>query len=138
MPIMKELRKLAIGSTFFGIILNLVVIMLSVLSIMLISSMLLVSVEGKAFEIGVMRMLGFSKLSIIVLLLTQALVFVIPSLPLAFFASFPLLSFFSQLFASEVGYGFEPVPTLSAIIYSLILGITIPIISSILPIRRAL
>ena len=70
LPILKDLRLLSLGSIFFGIILSLTVALLSVLSIMLIFSLLMVSIETKTFEIAIIRMLGVSKCEIIGMLLT--------------------------------------------------------------------
>lgn len=49
MPILEQLRILSLGSVFFGIILSLVVVLLATLSIMLIYSLLMVSIESKTF-----------------------------------------------------------------------------------------
>ena len=70
LPILQDLRLLSLGSIFFGIILSLIVVLLSVLSIMLIYSLLMVSIETKTFEIAIIRMLGVSKCEIIGMLLT--------------------------------------------------------------------
>ena len=70
LPILQDLRLLSLGSIFFGIILSLIVVLLSVLSIMLIYSLLMVSIETKTYEIAIIRMLGVSKCEIIGMLLT--------------------------------------------------------------------
>lgn len=138
LPILSQLRTLSLGSVFFGIILSLVVVLLATLSIMLIYSLLMVSIESKTFEIGVMRMIGVSKCSLIGLLLTQAFTFVLPSVLFGFVASFPILAFISNIFKNEVDYGFVPVPSGLSILYGLLLGFGIPLVSALVPIQVAL
>ena len=46
---------------FFGLIFDIIVLLFVVLSILLIYSLLMISVETKTFEFGVMRMVGLSK-----------------------------------------------------------------------------
>ena len=106
LPILSQLSDLSLGSVFFGIILSLIVVLLSVLSIMLIYSLLMVSIETKTFEIAIIRMLGISKCEIIGMLLTQAFTFVFPSLIVAYFISFPILIMISNIFKERVNYGF--------------------------------
>ena len=50
---------------FLGLIFDIIVLLFVILSILLIYSLLLVSVETKTFEFGVMRMVGLSKGGII-------------------------------------------------------------------------
>ncbi len=54
---------------FVTIIFDLVVILLVVISVLLIYSLLVINVETKAFEIGVQRMVGMTKLGLIVMVL---------------------------------------------------------------------
>ena len=53
------------GSMFLGIVMNLIVFILLLLSIILLYSLLLVSVETKIFEMGIVRMLGLNKIGLI-------------------------------------------------------------------------
>ncbi len=98
LPILEQLKILSLGSVFFGIILSLVVVLLAVLSIMLIYALLMVSIESKTFEIGVMRMIGVSKCGLVGLLLTQAFMFVLPAVVVGFIVSFPVLYAISNIF----------------------------------------
>ena len=60
LPVLKELAPLKYSSMFLGIILNMIIFILLLLSIVLLYSLLLVSVETKTFELGILRMLGFN------------------------------------------------------------------------------
>lgn len=61
------------------------------ISVLLIYSLLMLSVESKSFEFGVMRMVGLSKDSIIILVILQSFLFVIPSVICGFGVSFSFL-----------------------------------------------
>lgn len=69
-PVLSELSDLKYASMFLGIVLNLIIFVLFVLSSMLLYNLLLVSVETKTYELGVLRVLGLNKLGIISLIVT--------------------------------------------------------------------
>ena len=70
---------------------NLLVIMLAMIAVLLIYSLLLISTEKKTFEFGVMRMTGLSTGGLIILIVLQAIIFVLPAILCAFICSVPLL-----------------------------------------------
>jgi len=69
MPVLEELDNLKYSSMFLGIILNMIVFVFFVLSVMLLYNLLLVSIETKTFELGVLRVLGLNKIGIISLII---------------------------------------------------------------------
>lgn len=108
-------------------------------AILLIYSLLLISVETKTFEIGVMRLVGLTKTGFIGLILTQAAMFVFPAVLLGFMLSVPAIYYiFSILFDESLGYQPSIIPTASAVGIAIFVGVLIPLLSSIIPIRRAL
>ena len=124
---------------FLGLIFDLLLIIFIVVSVLLIYSLLLISVETKTHEIGVMRMVGLTKMGFVGMVLTQAGMFVLPAVISAFICSFPLIYvLYSSLFDSSLGYMPSVVPSWSAIATALFLGVLIPLLSSIVPIKRAL
>lgn len=62
-----------------------------VISVLLIYSLLMISVETKTFENGVFRMLGLSKGNCISMILIQSFMFVVPSIITAYIVSIPTL-----------------------------------------------
>lgn len=54
---------------FLGLIFDLIVMLLVIISILLIYSLLLINIETKSFEIGVQRMVGLSKSGLIAMVL---------------------------------------------------------------------
>ena len=55
---------------FLGIILNMIIAILFALSVVLLYSLLLISVESKTYELGVLRLLGFNKIGIVLLIIS--------------------------------------------------------------------
>lgn len=69
LPVLSELYTLRFGAMFLGITLNMIIFVLFVLSVMLLYNLLLVSIETKTFELGVIRILGLNKLGVISLII---------------------------------------------------------------------
>ena len=110
-----------------------------VVSVLLIYSLLLISVETKTFEIGVMRLVGLTKLGFVGLILTQAAMFVFPAVLLSFILSMPVIwALYATLFDTSLGYSPSVFPSWSAIGTALFVGLLIPLLSSVIPIKRAL
>ena len=74
-----------------GLIFSIVILLFVVLSILLIYSLLMISVETKSFETGVMRMIGLSKMGLVGLIILQSFMFVIPAVIIGFISSFPAI-----------------------------------------------
>ena len=55
---------------FIGLIFDILLIIFIVVAILLIYSLLLISVETKAFEFGVMRLVGLTKMGFVGMILT--------------------------------------------------------------------
>ena len=120
---------------FIGLIFDVVLIILVVVSIMLIYSLLLVSVETRTFEIGVMRLVGLTKCGIVTMILTQAMMFVLPAVILGFSLAFPIIYvIFKHVYSDNIHYMPPLVPSGWAIFRALFIGILIPLLSSIVPI----
>ena len=76
---------------FLGIILSMIIVILFLLSVILLYTLLLITVETKTYDLGVLRVLGFNKLGVVLLVITQALSYVIPAIIAGLMLSFPLL-----------------------------------------------
>ena len=75
-----------------GLVFKILLLIFIVVSVLLIYSLLLISVETKTFEIGVMRLMGLSKFGFVGLILTESMCFVFPSIVAGFITSMPILS----------------------------------------------
>lgn len=54
------MQLLSLGSLNLGLIFSIIVILFTVVSVLLIYSLLMISVETKSFENGVLRLVGLS------------------------------------------------------------------------------
>lgn len=124
---------------FIGLIFAVLLLIFIVVACLLIYSLLMISVETKTFEIGVMRLVGLSKLGFIGMIMTQSAMFVIPSVIMGFILSIPcIFMVYSLLFTEDLGFKPSIVPDWYSTVQALLIGIFIPILSSIIPIKRAL
>ena len=123
-----------------GLIFNILLIMFVMISILLIYSLLMITTETRTFDIGIMRLLGLNSRGFVAMILTQAVMFVIPSIICAYICSYPALYYiFMKLFKNEMGDGAVSfVPGAIATIEAVGIGLLIPAVSSIIPIQRAL
>lgn len=138
LQVLGELSNSAVISLFLGLILNIIIFILLFLSIILIYSLLMINVETKTFEMGVMRMIGITRRGLINLLLFQAFSYSLPSWVVGLVLSQLFGLYVASWFENLTGVPINPRLTSDAILMATALGILIPIISSIFPIRNAL
>ncbi|CDW77763.1 family protein [Stylonychia lemnae] len=137
--ILADMQTYSQAVMFLGLIFDVIILLFVILSILLIYSLLMISVETKTFEIGVMRMIGLSKVGLITLICLQSIMFVLPAIILGFAACFPILKgIYGFLLTDDLGIPNDPVPDGLAVLQALIIGIIIPILSSIYPIKVVL
>jgi len=137
--ILKQLQTLSLGLVFIGIIFSVVSLLFIIISVLLIYSLLMITVEEKSFEIGIYRMVGLNKVGLITMVLLKAFFFVLPAIITSFVLSVVMLFvIYRQLFDSAMGTDLVPIPTGRAIGYALGVGILIPIASSLYPLRVVL
>ncbi len=74
-----------------GLVFDVLLVVFVVISCLLIYSLLQIQIETKTFEIGVMRMVGLTKGGFVAMILTQAAMFVLPSIVLGFALSVPCI-----------------------------------------------
>jgi predicted lysophospholipase L1 biosynthesis ABC-type transport system permease subunit len=160
LPVLRRVRATRFLGLFLGLILNVVTVVLLALAvrafcskklpsvtswltlaysqILLIYALMMTSVETKTFELGVLRMVGMTRRYIVQLLLLQGFAYAIPAwiigMALAQAASAVLMDLFEQ----ETDIPIEPWLTPDAIWIATVLGLAIPVVSAILPIRTAL
>jgi ABC-type antimicrobial peptide transport system permease subunit len=135
MPLLEDMKKYSTILILLSLIFSIVTIIFVIISALLVYSLLMISMEDKIFQNAVMRLLGMSKYSISSMVFLQAIFFVLPSITVALISIVPLLYEFTHALKLD---GAPIVPTASAILYALTLGILIPSISAIIPIKKAL
>lgn len=135
LDLLESMQLYSSAILFLGLIFDIIILLFVILSILLIYSLLLISVETKTFEFGIMRMVGLSKSGIVTMILMQSLMFVLPSVTIAFAMCIPALALlYKTLFTADMGVKSSPVPTGWAIGQALIVGLIIPLFSAIVPI----
>ena len=133
--ILQEFKVAHLSVTFLQLVFNLVMLLLFMISVLLIYSLLLLSMESKSFELGVMRMVGLSKINIMMLIVLQSIMFDIPSIICGFGTSFLLLQFAKVYAESNLHMDFDAIPKMDSILQALFLSTLIPMCSSIMPIQ---
>lgn len=66
--ILKEMEKYSISILFFHLVFDIVQLIFVIITVLLIYSLLLVRVETKTLEIGIMRMVGLSKSGLVLMI----------------------------------------------------------------------
>ena len=137
-PVTSDLRNNRFTSMYLALMLNVLISILTVLSIILIYSLLMINVQKRTFEIAIRRMLGTRREHVIVLLGTQALSYSVPALLVGMPFGHFLTSSMMYTFSKQVGINIVGGLTFRGIFYGLLLGALIPVIASIGPISLAL
>lgn len=138
MPLLQTVGLYSSASLLLGLLFGIIELLFIVISVLLIYSLLMISVETKTFENGVMRMLGLSKGNCISMILIQSCLFVFPSIIMAYIASIPTLALVYSFMFKGQDFSVPPIPRAGATAQALVLGLLIPTISSIIPIQNAL
>jgi ABC-type antimicrobial peptide transport system permease subunit len=113
-------------------------ILFVIIAILLVFSLLTNSVEMKQHENGIRRLVGLTKHGYVTMILVQAFMFVLPSIVLAYFSSYLVLwAGYKYLLNFDMQYQ-TVIPGTAATYQALFVGMIIPIISSIIPVYRAL
>jgi len=133
MPLLESLQLLSMGGVFLGIMLNLIVIIMIVVSILLIDTLIMVSIENKSFDMGILRLVGIPKNHLFLLILIESIMFVIPAFVCSYICIFPLLTLLSRSIKNILGVGFPVIPNGVAILKSILIGVIVPVLSMIYP-----
>ena len=110
-----NMQILSVGILIVGLIFDIMLIQFIIISVLLIYSLLMITIETKTFDTGVMRLLGLSSGGFIVLIFTQALMFVLPSLILGFIGVVPSLWYiYSKLESEKQPWNLDLLPSWGA------------------------
>jgi ABC-type antimicrobial peptide transport system permease subunit len=116
MPVLGAMFLFGNAILMLGLIFDIIIMLFIILSILLIYSLLMISVESKTFEFGVMRMIGLSKSGIVSMIVIQAFMFVIPSVICAFAVTPKCLEIsYEKVFTADMGMDVSTTPSNFAI-----------------------
>ncbi|KAH3743486.1 DUF214 family protein [Pelomyxa schiedti] len=138
LPVLDSIINFSFVTLFLGLLINISIVILLFLSVILIYSLLMINVETRTFEMGVMRTLGTSKLGVIGLMITQAMAYALPSWILGMCFAQLVEVFIAKAFEALTAVPLSKLLSPNAVGIATLLGFLIPILSSILPIRTAL
>jgi ABC-type antimicrobial peptide transport system permease subunit len=82
-----------LASAMLGLLFGIIVVLFIVISCLLIYSLLMISVETKSFETGVLRLVGLSKWNCFTMICLQSILFVLPSILVGYSLSIPALMY---------------------------------------------
>jgi len=139
LPILKDMQLFSMAVLFFSLVFRIIITIFIIISILLIYSLLMVGIDQKTFEIGILRMVGISKIGLILMIFLQSIMFVAPAILLGFIISIPCLAVcYSMIFQQKLSEGFTPIPSGMAFLSAFSVGIFIPLLSAIIPVMRVL
>ena len=100
-----QMESYSFAVLFIGLIFDILLLIFIAISCLLIYSLLLISVETKAFETCVMRMVGLTKRGFMGMILVQSAMFVLPSVILGFTMAIPCIwAIYGALFTENLGF----------------------------------
>uniref|UniRef100_A0A6T7MP60 ABC3 transporter permease C-terminal domain-containing protein n=1 Tax=Hanusia phi TaxID=3032 RepID=A0A6T7MP60_9CRYP len=136
--LLEELRILRTISIFLGLIINIIIVALVFLLCLLMYSLLIISVENRAFDLGVLRMVGMTRTGVIRLLLLQTFLTSVPGWAIGLLVSKFLIAAVLDLLKSIFEWKSVPEVETFSILYATFIGLLVPAVAVVLPIRKAL
>lgn len=104
MPILYLMSKMSYFGMFIGVILKLIVFSLFCLSVLMMYNMMMIGVETRNFDFGMLRTVGLTKQMLMVTVLFDSLKYVIVANVLAFPVSIFALRLTSGIFTTFFGF----------------------------------
>lgn len=138
MPVLRGLAGTEMVSLFLGLILNVIIFILLFLSIVLIYSLLMISVDTRTFEMGILRMIGMTRPSLVSLLLVQAFAYALPAWIIGMLFALAAYAGAATIVGGITGAAIPKIVTAPGFGLATLIGFLVPVASSILPIRAAL
>jgi len=137
-PLLDNFKLLDVVRTFLQVILFGIMAFLWLLSVLLVYSLMLGNVDERTYESSMLRALGFQKNDLIILIIIQGLIFAIPGSCLGLISSYISNNFIAYLFYSYTKLVMPGFMSESNLIFGIVIGISIPLISSFFPIKKVL
>eukprot|EP00667_Euglena_gracilis_P000890 EG_transcript_889 len=136
-PVMWTLGAFEYLRLFLDQIVMSVIVVFVVLSALVVFTLLLSNADAKTYEYGMLRALGLPHRSLWILILYQAVLFSVPGIALGLACAFAFGSGLEAFMTHLTGFRADFTPPLSWIFASS-LGVLVPMVASVEPIRRAL
>lgn len=138
LPIYTAMAALEIAEIFLENIFIGISVFLWLLSVLLIYSLMLGNVDERTYEFGLLRSLGYKKNNILIMIAIQGLIFAIPGIGLGLITSYIVNNYIAFLFNWYAGVVIPYYLNSTTIIWGIVIGLSITLISSYFPIKKAL
>lgn len=138
MPIYTAMKTIEIAKVFLQNIFIGIMVFLWLLSVLLIYSLMLGNVNERTYEFGLLRSLGFKRNNLILMIVIQGFIFAIPGVILGLVSSYIANNYISFLLNWYTGIVIPYFLNGKTILCGSLIGISIPLISSYFPIKKAL
>ncbi|KAJ9447459.1 hypothetical protein DIPPA_12994, partial [Diplonema papillatum] len=136
--LLEYLQEIRFFSLFLGLIISLVILVLVCLAILLIYSLLMINVETRTFELGVLRMIGMRRADLVQLVLTQAFLYALPAWVIGLLGCYGvwlgLREFLNGLLLLSLPTNLDSF----GVGMATLVGLLMPLVAAIVPIRHAL
>ena len=104
--LLSQMQIFSFALLFIGLVFNILLIIFVIISVLLIYSLLMITTETKTFDTGVMRLLGLTSKGFVAMILTQGIMFVLPSIISAYISAYPILYLlFMKVFKNDLSSG---------------------------------
>lgn len=123
---------------YLGLVLNILVAILFVLSAILIYSLMMINIQGRTFELGVRRMIGTDRPGLILVIFMQAAIYSIPACIVGLLIAHMSSVILFDEFTKTAGFVVDGALTWDGILSGVTLGLLVPIVAGIGPVRAAL
>ena len=137
-PIYTVMANVEIAKVFLDNIFLAIMAFLWLLSVLLIYSLMLGNVDERTFEFGMLRALGFKKNNLVLMIIIQGFIFAIPGVFLGLVSAYVCNHFIAFLFNIYSGICTPFFMNDKLLLFGFGIGISIPLISSYLPIKKCL
>ena len=137
-PMWYALEKFEINNFQLSSMLFTIIFFLFVIDAVLIYSLMLKDVEERTYEFAMLRCLGFKNSSLVVLLFVQATFQSLPATIVGFLLSYMFMQAGQLALYIWLGIAMEIQLQWSMVFLSLLIGIAVPFLSNIQPIKKAL
>lgn len=137
-PILVYMRTTRFFRLFLSLIINIIATILAILCIVLIYSLLIINVENRTFEFGVLRMMGITRFGLIMIILIQAFLYAIPAWIIGIVLGELIYIGVASILGNYFQVQMSLIVTWESFLLASALDIIIPVVASILPIWNAL
>lgn len=135
---MKQFKLTSLVHDFLDSTFMTTIVFLSIIASFLVFSLMLADVDGKTYEYGMLRALGFMKRHLMLLITLNSFSFSIPALFFGVIVAFIINLFLREIIFMEAKNTLSYNLTTSALVLGVTFGLLMPFMANYLPIKSAM